>query len=747
MSEVKNDIQEEERERKTDIPKEAIEHREYQIAIAEKCTGKNSLVVLPTGLGKTIIAVLVALNTLKIVPTGSKIIVMAPTRPLINQHYDSFLDKLRIPKNDFGILTGKIPPEKRGKIFREREVLFFTPQTLRNDLVSGRYSLKNVCLLVIDEAHHASGDYPYVTIADKFVEQNSDGSILALTASPGATKEKITTLCNLLHVPLENIHMRSRKDEDVKSYLKPMDIYKIGVEKTQLMRESLEEIEQVLEERLLYLAQQGFIPKESNPLRKKIMRKDLVKLNAELIDLVQSDGDKTGVYGAISVNAQALILYHMIELVEQQGPDMLLEYIDKLHSDARKKNSSKAVKNLASNQQVRKIYVELRKYSDFYSEKLVHPKYHVLEAYLTREIQTNPESRILVFIKLRNSVLNIVKKLNKSECIKASRFVGQATKSKKDIGLSQKNQIQILQEFKQGKYNTLVATNVAEEGLDIAECDLVVFYDVVASEIRLIQRKGRTARHRKGKVVILYTKNSRDEIYLNVALNRLKKMNFNLKNSNRFLSEFNDQNQMHPDISTKKKNLFNSPQLEMEKEDQDRAHIIQDHPKTDIKSCVQRKQEKHPKQSSLEDFTTDSAKKDPLIEQMDFTISKCLPMKLGLRKKLTKLNISYVFVDSQEHIVIGKNVLVQIYSGKSIDLSEIEKKEKKFKEKYELVLNILDLSEFVEEFDGQKRLLKRKVVEFAIKRDLRIICVDDHEELFFILRNIHDHNINTKKGI
>ena len=81
-------------------------------------------------------------------------------------------------------------------------------------------------------------------------------------------------------------------------------------------------------------------------------------------------------------------------------------------------------------------------------------------------------------------------------------------------------------------YNVLVSTNVAEEGLDIAECDLVVFYDVVASEIRLIQRKGRTARHRKGKVIILYCRNTNDEIYLNIALNKLNKMQKNLQRPN-----------------------------------------------------------------------------------------------------------------------------------------------------------------------------------------------------------------------
>ncbi|MFX0139455.1 MAG: DEAD/DEAH box helicase family protein, partial [Candidatus Hodarchaeota archaeon] len=145
----------------------SLEVREYQVKIAEECITKNSLVVLPTGLGKTIIAVLVARRILEIFPLNSKIIVLAPTRPLINQHYETFLRFLKIPEEKFTILTGKILPEKRTDIFNEHQILFYTPQTLRNDLVNKKYTLKNTALVIFDEAHHASGDYAYTLISDE----------------------------------------------------------------------------------------------------------------------------------------------------------------------------------------------------------------------------------------------------------------------------------------------------------------------------------------------------------------------------------------------------------------------------------------------------------------------------------------------------------------------------------------------------------------------------------------------------
>ena len=185
--------------------------------------------------------------------------------------------------------------------------------------------------------------------------------------------------------------------------------------------------------------------------------------------------------------------------------------------------------------------IELKKNEDLSPKQLIHPKYYVLEKLLLQEITINPTSRILVFVKLRDSVKNIVNKLKSSNSegiLKPARFVGQATKSKDDKGLSQKKQLEILKQFKQGHYNILVSTNVGEEGLDIAECDLVIFYDVVASEIRFIQRKGRTARHREGKVIILYCKDTHDEIYMHIALNKLKKMNVNLKSDQHFRKSY-----------------------------------------------------------------------------------------------------------------------------------------------------------------------------------------------------------------
>jgi len=679
-----------------------IETRDYQVQIAEKCVNKNSLVVLPTGLGKTIIAVIVVAQTLELYPPNSKVIMLAPTRPLINQHYNTFAKFLNIPEENFSILTGKVLPEKRTKMFHENQILFYTPQTLRNDLIKGRYSLKDTCLVIIDEVHHASGDYPYTMIADEYVDQNPDGNILALTASPGASKKKILQLCELIHVPFENTHFRTRKDTDVKGYLKPMDIYKIGVELTDLMKDAYSVLKYVIEEKLQYLSQLGFLDAKSDTIFTKIIRKDLLKLYSELLGIIKGTGDKTGAYSALSVNAQALILYHMVELVEQQGLDNLLTYFEKkIYKEALKKNSSKAVRILASDQQLHNIYLQLKKNYDYTPEYLIHPKYKILEKLLYDEIDHNPDSHILVFVKFRVSVSNIVKKLKKNKVIKAVRFVGQATKSKEDKGLSQKKQIEILDKFREGIYNVLVSTNVGEEGLDIAECDMVVFYDVVASEIRLIQRKGRTARHREGKVVILYTKDTNDEIYLRIALNKLKKMNVSLKKRTD-LKE-------HYSMNVEERSL----------------RLEQSYEESFINDVVQKRAIK------------------VLEGKIDISLSNLVPMSLGIRKRFTEDNIMFNIVNSNLHISIFNKIIIQIYDPKEFN-ETFGKKLLEFtyqlKEKYKLIVNLFDFTDYSESFEGEKRLLKRRLKDFMEEYNIQIVLIDNSEELYFIVKSIYEHN-------
>jgi superfamily II DNA or RNA helicase len=491
-----------------------------------------------------------------------------------------------------------------------------------------------------------------------------------------------------------------------------MDVYKVSVNLTGLMDEIYSVVLVVLEDRLKYLSQLNFLEVKSEVLHNKIIRKDLIRLNKELVGIVQGSGNKTGVYSALSINAQALILYHMLELIEQQGLDVLLTYLEKVHADARKKNSSKAVKILASDGRIRRVFIELKKNQDYSPEQLIHPKYQVLVQVLLEELHNNPNSRVLVFVKLRDSIKNIVKNLKGIELFKAVRFVGQATKSADDKGLSQKKQIEILDQFKKGIYNILVSTNVGEEGLDIAECDLVVFYDVVASEIRLIQRKGRTARHRKGRVVILYCKGTHDEVYLRIALSKLKKMNVNLKNPQQLKESYHEKF-LPEDLSNNSIDLA-SPKGKK----------------------IKRARVNH--QSKLFSFIEPHNQIDePQEEIFEVKISRLLPMKFGIRKKLEGDQVDYKIVDSDLHIVIFNKVLIQIYDPRIIvENTSFISENQELSEICELFIVVFDFIDLEEGYPGEKSYLKKEVKDIKTKVSYQTIPIENEEELYFILRSI-----------
>ncbi len=132
----------------------------------------------------------------------------------------------------------------------------------------------------------------------------------------------------------------------------------------------------------------------------------------------------------------------------------------------------------------------------------------------------------MIFSQFRETASTIAKKLNEIPKANAKLFIGQAkrTNSSGVTGLSQKEQKKVIDEFREGKTNIICATSIGEEGLDIPEVNAVYFYEPVPSAIRKIQRAGRTARLMPGKLYILITKNTRDEIYHYASAAKEKKM-------------------------------------------------------------------------------------------------------------------------------------------------------------------------------------------------------------------------------
>lgn len=452
----------------------------------------------------------------------STVIFLAPTKPLVEQHHKSFLDLTIISSESLKTLTGATAPDKRKKIWKDLKIAFMTPQVLQNDLISGLYSIKNVSLIIFDECHRAVGDYAYCFIAKKYVEMSKYPQILGLTASPGSTEGKINEIRRNLFI--EHIEIRTEKDPDVKPYIQNVDNKWI---KIKLPSEFLE-IKKLIEDKLKECYK---LLKENDLLNsydlKKVTRKDLLKVDKLInskITNASDDNEKIQMFNAKKLAANAIRLSYMDELIETQGIRPLNDYFKKNEVKIRNNTANKSLRELYHDKDIKRakeLTVELL------SKGVIHPKIKELMKVLTTQIRNNSLSRILVFCHFRDSVNNIVRFFEGHETIKAHKFVGQATRGT-DKGLTQKEQIELIKDFKEGIYNTLVGTSVAEEGLDIEECDLVVFYDVVPSAIRSIQRRGRTGRKKEGKVIILMAEGTRDEGYYWAAKRKEQKMKSSL---------------------------------------------------------------------------------------------------------------------------------------------------------------------------------------------------------------------------
>lgn len=503
------------------IKNNSIESRLYQNIIFNLSKDKNSLIVLPTSLGKTVISALICAEILYNYKQ-SRILIMAPTRPLVLQHLLSFSSFLKVLDDQKILVTGKISPSTRKMVWDNKTIklIFATPEVIRNDLNESRLNLKDFGLIVFDEAHRAIKDYAYTLISKKYMEQSSNPLIVAMTASPGSDKNRIQQICNNLYI--EHIEYRNEEDTDVKPYVNPIELKWEFLELSEKYRQIILLFKSMLQEKLRWLIFRGLIKKNNIDY---VFKRDLLDL-AEILQRnlkFTLNEEKGPLYLALLNQSAALSLMYCIELIESQGPFSLKTFIKRMES-----SEGKAHSLILKDPRMKDIFKLLENVTE-------HPKLiYILDLCKKEKLDTSANkkpnvllndsmsSQILIFSHYRDTATHIVDELNKTG-IKSFRFVGQSTRDN-DIGMNQNEQSVILDSFRKKEFNVLVATSIAEEGLDIPEVKLVIFYEPVASEIRHIQRKGRTGRKSSGNVIILAAKDTVDMRILFANKRRIEKM-------------------------------------------------------------------------------------------------------------------------------------------------------------------------------------------------------------------------------
>ncbi len=531
-----------------------ITPRKYQQEIYESCKNKNCLVVLPTGIGKTLIALMLSIYTQKKFP-ASKTVFLAPTRPLAEQHLEYFKKNLPEMFAQLELFTGKINAKQRQEIWQTTDILFSTPQCIGNDIKKGLYSLEDVSLLIEDECHRCLKNYAYTFVVEKYKEQAKNPRILGLTASPGTDRKTIEQIAKNLNI--EAIEIRTRDSPDVKEYLQELNFEAIRVdfpEEFDKIRANLKKIFQRKVEEL----------QSRKLLFKPPIKTFILECQSNIIKAMNSGNKNFNLIGGVMAASQAIKVEHAIELIETQTLDSLNEYFLNLFEQARNQES-KSVQQLVKQPEFSAAYVLLQ---ELIAKKREHPKLIELKKLIEYKIKENPKTKIIVFSQYRSTVSKIAKELNMIKDINAKVFVGQTKKiskgkEKEESGLNQKEQHAVIAQFKEGTVNILCATSIGEEGLDIPEVNAVVFYEPVPSAIRKIQRTGRTARLMKGELFIFITRDTRDEAYYYAAINKEKKMytalnsiKENMDLNNRISEKESSEEKEKIEISKEQKTLF-----------------------------------------------------------------------------------------------------------------------------------------------------------------------------------------------
>ncbi len=506
------------------IKSNAIEARLYQQVLAADVLKKgNTMIVAPTALGKTIVATLVAADRLEKVK-NSKILVLAPSKPLAIQHESTFKEFLTVPCSS---ITGAVKTDERVKRWEESQIICATPQTVESDLLKGRYSLKDMSLVVFDECHHGVGSYSYVYLASRYVKESKFNLILGLTASPGSDKEKIKEVCDNLYI--QSIVVKTEEDNDVRPYFNPVAIDWVRVKMSSELEKIKTHVDKALKIRLKGLKNMGVIRTVS------VNKLDILKARGRVQSAIaRSVNPKKECFQAISILSAVINIQHSQELIETQGVVTFNKYVARL-----RKKKTKAAKSLIQDPNFGKAIYLARE-----AEKhgLEHPKLKKVTDIIKKELGQNGQtklqsdryvkdadqksSKIMVFTQYRDSLEMIHQKLEK-EGIKSAKFFGQASRDG-EKGLTQKEQKEIIKAFKIGEYDVLLSTSVAEEGIDIPAVDLVILYEPVPSEVRMIQRRGRTGRKRSGRVKVLITNGTRDEGYYWASVNKERRMKHQL---------------------------------------------------------------------------------------------------------------------------------------------------------------------------------------------------------------------------
>ena len=483
---------------------DGVEARAYQIRSLRSALTSSSLMVMPTGFGKTAVEWMAMAEFL--LKNEGKILLIAPTTGLVEQQERMAKEMIKLDNNEISRYTGEIAPKNRPAIWRSSKIIMATSQVIRNDAQSGTIDLSEVSLLIVDEAHHATGNHAYAQVGDLYLNAKPDAIVLAATASPGSNERNILEVASRLGI--ERLDVSRREEPLLKPYGVELHNEPIRIELPDELLTLIFPLQHHQNEEVERLQRMGFLAPTKH-LTSRIIE-DAQRSASAAIQRRDARG-----YDAARRISDLRRMHLLIDLLKTQGLKSALSYLSRAEEDGR--SGERGTNRFVSLKPIHDFRIGARDLSE------LHPKTSKVKEMSIAQLNHNPESKILIFTEYRDTVENLLDVLGSIENLNVDKFIGQSSRGKRK-GMTQRQQLEQLRKFREGEINVLVATSVGEEGLDVPSADLVILYEPVPSAIRAIQRRGRTARQSDGTVKTLITKNTRDEFVHSAAKIREERM-------------------------------------------------------------------------------------------------------------------------------------------------------------------------------------------------------------------------------
>ncbi|NXB20582.1 DDX58 helicase, partial [Rhagologus leucostigma] len=535
-------------------PKKA---RSYQIELAQPAIdGKNTLICAPTGSGKTFVALLICEHHLQNIPSGrkAKVVFLATKVPVYEQQKNVFRQHFeRSGYSVQGICGETVANISVENSIQDSDIIVLTPQILVNSMEKGILSSLSIfTLMIFDECHNTTGNHPYNVLMTRYLNQKFDSSanqlpqIVGLTASVGVgsaksvseTVEHICTLCSYLDIQAistvrenkQDLQRFGNKPETHVRWVKMRaqnrfaDIISGLMSETEVLMRKIYSVDTISQINKNYFGTQRY--EHWIVFTQKKCR--LLKL--------EDKEKESNICRNLFICTEHLRKFNDALIISEDARiEDALAYLNEFFANVRNGPYTELEKQLTEKFQEKEP--ELTALSK--DESNENPKLEELACILDEAYRYNPQTRTILFAKTRALVAALKKWIEanpllshiKPDVLMDLFSVFFLTQFLGTVGMTLPMQKGVLDAFRSDKdIRLLIATSVADEGIDITECNLVVLYEYFGNVTKMIQVRGR-GRAKDSKCILVTSKtevvenekqNSYKEEMMNAAIEKLQ---------------------------------------------------------------------------------------------------------------------------------------------------------------------------------------------------------------------------------